>query len=381
MNIEDKIKSYFKGKDICAIQKGNVNKLMKANEECRNYIQGILEKTPEYLNPVYVVHHILFGEELPRCKGCGKLLDWKHRKSEYCSKKCVWIDVSTEAKRKATVKEKYGSEYFCQTESFKEERKKTLVEHYGVDCPLKSEKVLARARETNRKKYGVDYYFQTESFKEERKKTWLSKYGVDTAMKSDEVKSKRNMTNVERYGHPSFQTKQRWNTIVEKWKDYVLPLFNEEDLEAGEDKEYRWKCAKCGREFTQRIYNTSHLTAEAGEQVPRCLSCFPMDLPYSRGEKEVLEFCKSCLPEGTEVLENTRDIISPYEIDIYVPSLKLGIEYDGDYWHSKCPSGYHEKKDQMARDLGIKLVHVKECDWKSQKCKAEEELSKLLSNK
>ena len=53
------------------------------------------------------------------------------------------------------------------------------------------------------------------------------------------------------------------------------------------------------------------------------------------------------------------------EIDIYSPSLKLGIEYNGNYWHSelyKSPN-YHQEKSLLAKEKGIQLVHIWEYEW------------------
>jgi len=61
-----------------------------------------------------------------------------------------------------------------------------------------------------------------------------------------------------------------------------------------------------------------------------------------------------------------RDVISPYELDIYVPDEKLAIEYNGTYWHSeqfKSDSYYHQRKTLMCIDKGIRLIHIFEYEW------------------
>ena len=59
------------------------------------------------------------------------------------------------------------------------------------------------------------------------------------------------------------------------------------------------------------------------------------------------------------------NLIKDREIDIYIPSLKLGIEYNGNYWHSelyKSPN-YHQEKSLLAKEKGIQLVHIWEYEW------------------
>ena len=65
------------------------------------------------------------------------------------------------------------------------------------------------------------------------------------------------------------------------------------------------------------------------------------------------------------MLENVRDVISPLELDIYVPGKKLAIEFDGLYWHcvGKKDRKYHLAKTEMCEKAGIRLIHVFENEW------------------
>jgi hypothetical protein len=58
------------------------------------------------------------------------------------------------------------------------------------------------------------------------------------------------------------------------------------------------------------------------------------------------------------------------EIDIYIPELKLGIEYCGLYWHSEdAPhprnKNYHKEKLDLCKDKGISLITIFEDEWKN----------------
>ena len=82
-----------------------------------------------------------------------------------------------------------------------------------------------------------------------------------------------------------------------------------------------------------------------------------------------------------DVLTSERRIIPPYELDIYIPKLKLAIEYNGNYFHSDItgtPIDYHLNKSIRCRELGIRLIHIYEFEnFAIQK----ELLVKLLSGK
>lgn len=63
------------------------------------------------------------------------------------------------------------------------------------------------------------------------------------------------------------------------------------------------------------------------------------------------------------ILHNTKRIISPNELDIYIPAIKLAIEYNGLFWHSTkhiSDKDYHLNKSVECRKLGIRLIHVYE---------------------
>jgi hypothetical protein len=55
-----------------------------------------------------------------------------------------------------------------------------------------------------------------------------------------------------------------------------------------------------------------------------------VDGAYSTPEKDILNFIKSVAP-NLEVIENSRTVIAPYELDIYVPSKHFAIEYKNVY--------------------------------------------------
>lgn len=67
-----------------------------------------------------------------------------------------------------------------------------------------------------------------------------------------------------------------------------------------------------------------------------------------------------------DVIRHSRKIIAPYELDIYIPDLKLAIEFNGSYWHSensRIDKHYHQNKVLKCKDLGIDLIHIYDYEW------------------
>ncbi|MEM4379311.1 MAG: NUMOD3 domain-containing DNA-binding protein [Thermoplasmatales archaeon] len=82
----------------------------------------------------------------------------------------------------------------------------------------------------------------------------------------------------------------------------------------------------------------------------------------SKAELELLEWVQTFFPDA----QKTRNI---KEIDIFIPSLNIGIEYNGLFWHSELnkDADYHLNKTLLFREHGIRLIHVFEHLWRDRR--------------
>jgi uncharacterized damage-inducible protein DinB len=111
----------------------------------------------------------------------------------------------------------------------------------------------------------------------------------------------------------------------------------------------------------------------------------------SSQETELRDIIKSVYPKTLsfkirskrkESLVEGKLHIKGFDLDIYIPELRKGIEFDGDYHHSfdfmrkdpkraKWPDedikNYHEIKDAFFLSRGIEILHIKGKDWKKDK--------------
>ena len=104
------------------------------------------------------------------------------------------------------------------------------------------------------------------------------------------------------------------------------------------------------------MFPIRHIYGEYG-----CPNCNDSLVSYK--ELEVLDFVKSL---GFPDANKSSDWSSTNkEIDIYVPSKQMGIEYNGIYWHSELykSKSYHIDKTLLAKENGIKLLHIFESEW------------------
>lgn len=79
-----------------------------------------------------------------------------------------------------------------------------------------------------------------------------------------------------------------------------------------------------------------------------CQTSFP--------EQAILYYIKKAFPDA-----QNRYVDSRFEIDIYIPQLKTGIEYDGYFWH-RDKREWEQKKDYFFDQKGIRLLRVKETE-------------------
>lgn len=138
----------------------------------------------------------------PVCKMCGKpvsFVTFSSGYNRYCSGKCGNSDPDTIAMKERNSMEKYGVSSPNKLKSSRDKAKRTYKKNY-LDNPENMKKLQERKSETCRKKYGTDYYFQTEEFKQKYKEKMLEEHGVENYSQTEEYLEKVRKTNNERYG-------------------------------------------------------------------------------------------------------------------------------------------------------------------------------------
>lgn len=75
---------------------------------------------------------------------------------------------------------------------------------------------------------------------------------------------------------------------------------------------------------------------------------------------------------GIKTVQGDRTVLPPTEIDVWIPSAKLGVEYHGLYWHSEPADRAerkhaHARKYEAARAAGIRVLQVYEDEWRNRR--------------
>ena len=115
------------------------------------------------------------------------------------------------------------------------------------------------------------------------------------------------------------------------------------DVRPGSQKKVWWKCSR----FDEHIWKTYVSERTKGTGCPKC------NYPTSAPELRIFCEIKSIFPSTQH-----RAIIAGYEIDIFIPELNFGIEYDGVYWHKGKIQKDQEKN--IALQSEILLLRIRE---------------------
>ena len=234
----------------------------------------------------------------------------------------------------------------------------------GQGCPICGKKI------TRQKK------FTTEQFIEEAKKIHGDKYDysqceyVDMNTKTKIICQEHGVFYQKPYSHLygcgckqcacdslGFSKRKSTEQFIEEAKKIHGDVY---DYSKTEYKTAKHKvCITCSKhgDFWQSPWK--HIS---GCGCPKCVH------HISKGESEIYNHIVSIVGEEN-VIQSERKLISPKEIDIYIPSLKIGIEYNGLFWHNdrNIPKNSHFQKLKLANAAGIKLIQIFEDEFENNK--------------
>jgi len=247
-------------------------------------------------------------------------------------------------KFKKTMKKRWGVEYAQQSDVIKEKTKKTNLEKFGVENPFFDNDMI---RSKFKEKWGVDHPSKLKEIKEKIKET---KEINKTSLSSPEIRKKIKETNNLRYSSntPAQSNLLRNNDIT---NDINHIKYIGEGI-----SEFR-----CDLNESHIFYiNSSNYHNRKRSKLPLCTVCNPIGDSQSIKEKELYEYIKSIY--NVEFIKSYRDGL---EIDVYLPDLKIGFEFNGLYWHSEewKDKWYHINKTNYFKERGIRIIHIWEDDW------------------
>lgn len=335
-----KFKNYFTGYQklctkYCQCHNENLSNVFKAKDE--KFYQERLSKTQKTWMKKYGVDNPLKSNEILK-------------------------------KRNSTNIKKYGGNSPMHSKEIKEKLFTNNKIKYNFKIPSMSDQIKKKTKSTNFKKYGSESTFNSISIKEKIKKINIEKYGVDNPFKSQQIQEKIKKENQSKYGvNYPLESKEFRNLISSKNKENGLNHSNHKNWST-KTREILYNESKLF-DLCKKHQNTTTILEELACDRTTFLKYYyeySLDKKISLNLRSFYEIKISefLLENNIKVIANTRKIISPYELDIFIPEFNIGIEINGLYWHSNKfkDQNYHNNKFLLSNKLGIELLQFWESD-------------------
>lgn len=276
-----------------------------------------------------------------RCRFCGepsRLLGLNFKKSgSACHKECRFKEQSIMGSPLKDEK--------IRLKAYANRNKNFSNEEINKKISEGRKKVQSQIEITNLEKYGAKNVFENEEIKEKIKQTHLEKIKVENPQQNLFIKEKTRKTfqdTVSKEDHYKLVNTLRSNTF---WDDLSVNslknVCNIHDLN----------------------YNSVLSRLQNNEFVDKYYSIYTF--PTQQQQKEISDFIKFY---NIIITENDRSIITPLELDIYIPSKNFAIEFNGSLWHSEfklkeLARNKHINKTKLCQNKSIRLVHIFENQW------------------
>ncbi len=127
------------------------------------------------------------------------------------------------------------------------------------------------------------------------------------------------------------------------------------------------------------VYNTgTFYNFKKGRRCPECI-----DHGSSKIEREVLTWTNEFFPNANKEKFYYDDTNGKkfLELDIYIPEIKLGIEYNGLIWHCDKykKKDFHFNKTKIANGLGIRVLHIFGDEWQNRQDQVKNYLMSVMN--
>jgi hypothetical protein len=280
------------------------------------------------------------------------------------------MDTSVRSATRETCLIKYGVDNPRKSTAVAAKVKKTMLDRYGVEHAVHSPELLEKIRATNYERYGNSCVFHNTEITNKSKQTILNKYGVDNVMHDSSIREQIRNTNISRYDGPSPASSPAVLSKMQAtlYNTHTVMNPGQISLQPGTLDKLQSATWLTNENSTKSI---SSIADELSVTVRTVSQYFTKHgLIYKKHSNSLFEQSVKHYITGItdcDIVLNTKTVISPGELDIYLPDLKIAVECNGSYWHSELngkDKNYHLTKTKACTDAGIELIHIWEHEWK-----------------
>ena len=141
-------------------------------------------------------------------------------------------------------------------------------------------------------------------------------------------------------------------------------------------------CPLCGTYAYHKLSDVFVFsTCNLKSKLPRLCNNCSTSYYASSYEQEIADYISKFY--YGELVRNSRNVISPLELDLYYPEKNIAIEFNGDYWHNENhrQKDYHYNKFKICLDKDILLISIFESEWNSRKEEIKQYIQDTFSEK
>lgn len=142
--------------------------------------------------------------------------------------------------------------------------------------------------------------------------------------------------------------------LLEEWAYDKNTEISPSTISYKSNKKVWWRCKRCGHEWLASIQNRYN-----GSRCPRCMRHYHT----SYSEQTVYYYVKKEFPDAINSYSPSW-LPKTMEIDIFIPSINVGIEYDGEAFHKSKKETKDLLKSTLIKEKGITLIRIREPNLK-----------------
>ena len=373
---------------ICdQIQKSGHNFHTRFRYSLKYIAEYLKSKYPQLIGHPITEHIYWFLNDLtdfPKCQNslCSndvKFYGYFDGYQKYCCPKCSNSSYTKIELTRNNVLDKYGVDNVSKLESTKQKTIQTCVDRYGVTSTNQLESVKEKKRNTCIEHFGYIHPLKNPLKMQELMKSNLNNLGVENAFQLEKVK---NLSHTFEIMYPIHC--RTFDKLV--GCEFDSPCFDRDSYAKlkfeNPNALFEFECRKCGNHFWS-------LTKNGGWH--RKCKCQRSNL-VSKQEKSILRIVTEMY--SGQIVENDRTQMTPndrngwkynHELDIWIPDLRIAIEYNGTYWHDgkKFPQMKmsDEEKVIQCKEKGIELIQISESEWEENPKIVQLNLKKIIDKR
>lgn len=153
-----------------------------------------------------------------------------------------------------------------------------------------------------------------------------------------------------------------YNDLATTHPELIAEWNDEKDMKEftyGADYKAQWRC------INSHIWKAT-ISSRTGKDKNGCYECSILKAS-SQLERELQDFVSKIIDD--DIIFNSRKIIPPKEIDIFISEKNIALEFNGTYWHSEKggkDSEYHAKKFESCSKKSIRLFSIWSDAWEGE---------------